>query len=57
MNTKDIIEFRNSIKDFSIEELKVKRAELQDGISKMILDSDLTMKIAIIEAQLEERGN
>ena len=33
-----------------------KKAELQDKIAKMIMDSDVTMQIAIVEAQIQERG-
>ena len=41
MNEKDIVNFRNQIKDFSVEELKEKRNNLQNDLSKMILNSDI----------------
>ena len=40
----------------AIEELEEKRNELRDKIAKMIMDSDVTMQIAIVEAQIQERG-
>ena len=55
MNEKDIINFRNQIKDFSIEELKEKRNNLQNDLSKMILNSDIIVQIAIVESLLEEK--
>ena len=50
-----IEEFRNSIKDFSLEELKAEVARLQDEVSKMILDSDLIIKAAIVDSLIKER--
>ena len=55
MNEKDIVNFRNQIKDFSVEELKEKRSNLQNDLSKMILNSDLIVQIAIVESLLEEK--
>ena len=55
MKEQDILDFKASIRDFTDEELKQKQAELQDEISKMILDSDAVMKIAIIDALIKER--
>ena len=50
-----IEEFRNSIKDFSLEELKAEAARLQEEVSKMILDSDLIIKAAIVDSLIKER--
>ena len=55
MNEKDIVNFRNQIKDFSVEELKEKRNNLQNDLSKMILNSELIVQIAIVESLLEEK--
>ena len=55
MNEKDIVNFRNQIKDFSVEELKEKRNNLQNDLSKMILNSDVIVQIAIVESLLEEK--
>lgn len=50
----NILNFKEEIKNFSIDELNNKKSELQDAISKMIMDSDMVLKIAIIEARLDE---
>ena len=55
MNEKDIVNFRNQIKDFSVEELREKRNNLQNDLSKMILNSDIIVQIAIVESLLEEK--
>ena len=55
MNEKDIVNFRNQIKNFSVEELKEKRNNLQNDLSKMILNSDIIVQIAIVESLLEEK--
>lgn len=51
---KDIANFRCEIADFTEAQLKDKKAELQNAISKMILDCDMILKIAIIDARLKE---
>lgn len=57
MDEKDIINFRNRVKDFTAEELRKEQADIQNAISKMILDSDLMIKAAIIETLLKEKEN
>ena len=57
MNEQDIINFRNSVKDFSLEQLQQEKADIQNAISKMILDSDLMIKAAIIENLIKEKQN
>lgn len=56
MKVEDIVKFRSSIANMSLEELEAKRGELQDQLSKMILDSDVVMQIAIVEARIKEKG-
>jgi hypothetical protein len=56
MKAEDIVKFRNSILNYTLEELEAKRGELQDKLSKMIMDSDVVMQIAIVEAQIKEKG-
>lgn len=56
MKVEDIVKFRSSIANMSLEELEAKRGELQDQLSKMILDSDVVMQIAIVEAKIKEKG-
>ena len=55
MNIEEIVKFKNSINNLTLEELDQKKAELQDRIAKMIMDSDVTMQIAIIEAKIQEK--
>ena len=55
MNEKDILDFKTSICNLSIDELNEKRSELQTKFSQMVLESDLVMKIAIIESVLTEK--
>ena len=55
MNIEEIVKFKNSLNNLTLEELNKKKAELQDRIAKMIMDSDLTMQIAILEAKIQEK--
>ena len=55
MNIEEIVKFKNSLNNLSLKELNKKKAELQDRIAKMIMDSDVTMQIAIIEAKIQEK--
>ena len=55
MNIEKIVKFKNSLNNLSLEELNKKKAELQDRIAKMIMDSDLTMQIAILEAKIQKK--
>ena len=55
MNNKDIINFKNQINNFSIDELNNERIKLQEQMSKMILENDLLVKISIVETALQEK--
>ena len=55
MNIEEIVKFKNSLNNLTLDELNKKKAELQDRVAKMIMDSDLTMQIAIIEAKIQEK--
>ena len=55
MNNKDIINFKNQINKFSIDELNDERIKLQEQMSKMILENDLLVKISIVETALQEK--
>lgn len=57
MNEKDMFDFRESLSNLSLGELCEMREKLQKEISKMIMDSDLIMKVAVVEAQIQERNN
>ena len=53
MNEQQIIEFRKIMSKMSKAELKEQKDKLQQQLSQMVLDSDLFMKIAIVEAMIE----
>ena len=55
MTDRDIINFKQDIANYSIAQLIDLRAQLNDNISKMILNCDDVMKIAIIESLLNEK--
>ena len=55
MTDKDIINFKQDIANYSIDQLVDLRAQLNDNISKMILNCDDVMQIAIIESLLNEK--
>ena len=55
MNIEKIVKFKNSLNNLTLDELNKKKAELQDRVAKMIIDSYLTMQIAIIEAKIQEK--
>ena len=57
MTDKDIINFKQDIANYSIDQLVDLRAQLNDNISKMILNSDDVVKVAIIESLLTEKLN
>ena len=52
MNDKDIINFKQSLVNYNVDQLIELRTQLNDNISKMILNSDDVVKVAIIEGLL-----
>ena len=57
MNDKDIINFKQSLANYNVDQLIELRTQLNDNISKMILNSDDVVKVAIIEGLLTEKLN
>ena len=57
MNDKDIINFKQSLVNYNVDQLIELRTQLNDNISKMILNSDDVVKVAIIESLLTEKLN
>ena len=55
MKTEEIVSFKEYIKNKDVDELNTIRNHLNDQISKMILDSELIIKVAIIEEYLREK--
>ncbi len=55
MNKDEILDFKASLTNMSVDELEEVRADLNAQITKMILDTDLITKVAIIENLITER--
>ena len=50
----EIIKFKNEINKYSKEELEEELGKLHMKLTQMLMDSDLTTKIALVEAKIEE---
>jgi hypothetical protein len=55
MKPEDIVKFQDSIANMSLNELEAKRRELQNQLSKMILDDFVVMQLALVESKIEEK--
>lgn len=55
MERQDIVNFRNSLTDLSVEELEAMIRDLNNQINKMILDSDLIIKVAIVDQKIKDK--
>jgi len=51
----EIEKFRESMKNLSLEDLEKEAGKIRDQISKMILDSDLIIKAAIVDSLINEK--
>lgn len=56
MKPEDIVKFQDSIANMSLNELEAKRSELQNQLSKMILDDFVVMQLALVESKIKEKG-
>ncbi len=54
MKIEEIIKFKNEINKYSKEELEEELGKLHTKLTQMLMDSDLTTKIALVEAKIEE---
>lgn len=54
MNNEEILNFKSKIKDYTLDQLKQEKLDLDDKITKMIFDSDLMVKLAIVTTKIEE---
>ncbi len=52
---KSLADFRAKIDNFTLEELQSEKRKIDNDISKMILNSDLILKAAILETKIEEK--
>ena len=57
MNTKELLNFSNSLTNLSLNELCVKRNELIKDLVKMINNPELVEKLKILEQKIEEKSN
>lgn len=57
MDKQDIINFREKVTNYTLKELQQEQVNIQNDISKMILDSDLILKAAIVDALIKEKQN
>lgn len=57
MNTKELLNFSNSLTNLSLNELCVKRNELIKDLVKMINNPELVEKLEILEQKIEEKSN
>lgn len=55
MKPEDIVKFQDSIANMSLNELEAKRSELQNQLSKMILDDFVVMQLALVESKIKEK--
>lgn len=53
---KTIADFRVSLTNLSKTELEDMKKELEKEISKMIMDNELILKMAVVEGLLQEKG-
>ena len=52
---KSLADCRAKIDNFTLEELQSEKRKIDNDISKMILNSDLILKAAILETKIEEK--
>lgn len=55
LDNNNILIFKQSLENMSLEGLKDVKADLDDQVTKMILNSDLMLKIAIVTSQIDEK--
>lgn len=56
MEAKEIVNFRNSVSDMSLDELNELLKSLNTEMNNMILNSDLIIKIAIVDQKIKEKS-
>ena len=57
LEEKELENFRKEIANMSLDQLKIELSNVEDRISKMILDSDLVIKAAILKTLIKEKEN
>ena len=56
MKPEDIVKFQDSIANMSLSELKEKRDELKNKLSKMVFDDFVVVQLSLIESKIKEKG-
>lgn len=56
MEAKEIVNFRNSVSNMSLDELNSLLKTLNNEMNNMILNSDLIIKIAIVDQKIKEKS-
>ena len=55
MTKEDIIQFKDKLSSFSVEELESLKDKMRKEIGRMILDNDLITKVAIVDSLIEQK--
>lgn len=55
MEAQDILNFRKSLTDMSLEDLEKMEKEFNNQINLMILNSDLIIKVAVIKEAIQAK--
>lgn len=55
MTKEDIIQFKNELSSFSVEELESLKDKMRKEIGRMILNNDLISKVAIVDSLIEQK--
>ena len=55
MDAQDITKFRDSLANMSLEDLEATLKDLNNQINQMILNSDLIMKVAIVDQKIKDK--
>ena len=55
MNAQDITKFKDSLANMSLEDLEAMLKDLNNQINQMILNSDLIMKVAIVDQRIKDK--
>ena len=55
MTKEDIMQFKEELSNFSLEELESLKDKMRKEIGRMILDNDLISKVAIVDSLIEQK--
>ena len=55
MTKEDIMQFKEELSSFSLEELESLKDKMRKEIGRMILDNDLSSKVTIVDSLIEQK--